>query len=812
MRTSGAGKPRHGSAAARRRTAAAVAAAVAFGALATLAGCGVRPPAPWSPPPAPPAVPPGVPPGPERPAPGYVARVDSLDSVDASALAGRRIAIDPGHGGFFRGSIGVQGTTEAEVNLGVALRLRDLLAARGAIVFMTRERDRDFLTPADSSLRADLAERARLANAFAPELFVSIHHNADPGGRHDVNETQTYYKLGDEGPSYDLATDVHRALVRNVGIETQRLLPGNFFVVRTSEGPALLTETSYLTNPDVEERLRTPAGQQLEAEALYLGIARFFMRRSPAIVAFEARDDESAPADTLLGSGRPLLVARVAGAFDAASVSVDGAEAETRAQAGRVIARPRAPLAAGPHEAVVAVRLAGEGAARERRLRFSLRKEPARLEADAPWQQRWDGRGLLAVRVRATDADGLPLPEPLPVVLRATRGSGLAPRETTLVAEGGLAWGYFRAAGGAAKRRARLVPALAPGAAPARRPRVDTLTVAIAPGAASPPLAFARLMPGERALRAAPGTTGPWPANDVVNRDGLVVARAGDDGTFRAPRLAGFRAFGPDTAWPPAYVAIADGVLHGRRIALDPEGGGDDAAGNGHSGTRAATLNIEVARALAGLLESAGAEVVLTRRGDASVSEVERVRVAEAFRAERYLRIGHAAAPPLAGHYYSSAGGRRWAARVAEAAVALGLADSMPVRESARYALTQASATALYASLARVDDPLSEARLLAPGGLRAEAYALFLALVRDFAPAGDWETDTIDVRDADGNPVPGALVTLGGALVVQAGPDGRARFVRTESGPLEAACEDSRVGARKLLLDSARSHLLSGAR
>jgi hypothetical protein len=341
---------------------------------------------------------------------------------------------------------------------------------------------------------------------------------------------------------------------------------------------------------------------------------------------------------------------------------------------------------------------------------------------------------------------------------------------------------------------------------------VDTLAVEFAPGALAPRTAFASLMPGGRALAGAPGTTGAWPAHDEANRDGFVAVRADAGGRFRAPRLAGFRAFGPDTAWPPRYVAIASGALLGRRVALDPEGGGDDAAGTGPSGTRAAAFNLEVARALAGLLEAAGAEVVLTRRGDASVPEVARVQAAEDFRAERYLRIGHAAAPPGAGHYFSSAAGRRWAARVADAAVALGLADSLPVRESAKYPVTMASATALDVSLARVDDAASEARLLESGRLRAEAWALFVALAHDFAPGTEWEAETLEVRDREGRPAPGALVTLGGALVLQAGPDGVARFVRTEAGPIEAACEDPRVDARTLLLDSARSHLLSGAR
>src|SRR5262245_60562724 len=104
-------------------------------------------------------VPPTPPPTAPRPKPGYDHLADSLELADTHGIAGRRIVLDPGHGGFFRGALGVNGLTEAEVNLGVALHLRGLLEARGAQVQMTRTDDRDYLSPLDSTLRGDLTDR-----------------------------------------------------------------------------------------------------------------------------------------------------------------------------------------------------------------------------------------------------------------------------------------------------------------------------------------------------------------------------------------------------------------------------------------------------------------------------------------------------------------------------------------------------------------------------------------------------------------------------------------------------------------------------
>lgn len=715
-----------------------------------LASC-ARPPAPT--PPAPPAR--------ALPAAGYDRRIDSLPALPSRLLAGRRVAIDPGHGGLFRGALGVGGLTEAEANLAVSLRLAALLRASGAEVMLTRETDRDFLTLADSSLRADLAARVRLSNAWGPDVFISVHHNADPSARHDVNETQVYFQLGDDGPALELAEDVHRSLTRNLGIAISRLIPGNFHVVRHSEAPALLSEASHITFPPVEAKLRTAEAQQLEAEALHLGLLRYFARRAPVIESLAV--DAGAGGDP----ARPVVTARIRGPFDSADLRIDGEPVPPEVRGGALRWQPAAPLANGAHTLTLRARLAGEGTSRTESVTFRVDAPLAALTLDFPGQRGWRHGEPVGVRVRASARGGAAIRDSLRVRVRT---HGATPADTVVEVRDGEAWAF-------------LMPSRTRGRGSALRVGVSRAGAAGGPGAgaslASAPegasrSAFVLVSPADTAWHGSvPAAAASW-----LQRDGFVTHDPAS-GPWRQPALAGWRPAGTDSAWPPRVVAMAGGALHGRRIAIDPEGGGDEPGGVGPSGTRASSLNLQVARALAAMLRAAGAEVRLVREDEAPVSEVTRVQLAEAFAAERYVRIAHRPGAPSAGHYFSSGGGRRWATRLAALLPALGL-PPVEVGESARYPIAQVSAVALDASLARIDR--DETRLLEPGTLRREAHALYAALAADLL-GRDLEVERTVVRGSDGRPAAHALVSAGGVLLVQADAGGEVRLVRTESTP-----------------------------
>ncbi|MEO7239631.1 MAG: N-acetylmuramoyl-L-alanine amidase [Gemmatimonadales bacterium] len=182
-------------------------------------------------------------------------------------LRGRVIAIDPGHPPL--GSTGPTGLREAEANLAVALRLRDMLKAAGARVAMTRTTDS----------AVDLWPRVGLAEHSGAELLISIHNNALPDGINPFTNhgTSVFYN---QPRSVPLATAIQRALVRRLGLPDLGISRADFAIVRATWMPSVLTEGMFIIMPAQEEALRSPAGAQRYARGVYDGIRAFLQDRA----------------------------------------------------------------------------------------------------------------------------------------------------------------------------------------------------------------------------------------------------------------------------------------------------------------------------------------------------------------------------------------------------------------------------------------------------------------------------------------------------------------------------------------------------
>ncbi|MFI5246390.1 MAG: N-acetylmuramoyl-L-alanine amidase, partial [Gemmatimonadales bacterium] len=195
----------------------------------------------------------------------FVLRVRHAPSVDpARPLAGRLIAVDPGHPPI--GATGPTGLYEGDAVLDVAQQLRAMLEGRGATVVMTR-------TSRGPVALGDRPITARRANA---EAFVSIHLNAYPDGVNPYrarNGTNTYFFF-DQAEA--LARAVQRGLVRQLGLPDMGINYDNLAVARQSWMPAILCEGAFVIVPEQEAALRDEAFQKRYAAGVVEGLEEYF--------------------------------------------------------------------------------------------------------------------------------------------------------------------------------------------------------------------------------------------------------------------------------------------------------------------------------------------------------------------------------------------------------------------------------------------------------------------------------------------------------------------------------------------------------
>lgn len=86
-------------------------------------------------------------------------------------------------------------------------------------------------------------------------------------------------------------------------------------------------------------------------------------------------------------------------------------------------------------------------------------------------------------------------------------------------------------------------------------------------------------------------------------------------------------------------VETAVDVFKGKIIIVDPGHGGSDPGATGVTGLKEKEVNLAISKHLIALLTGAGAEVIVTRSGDQSVSNQQRVDLANGSKADLYVSI-----------------------------------------------------------------------------------------------------------------------------------------------------------------------------
>lgn len=224
----------------------------------------------------------------------------ALATAPATAGTTPTVVLDPGHdlrvnlktepigpgsstrkildGGGTRGV--VTGTSEADLNLAVALRLRTLLEGAGGIrVVMTRR--------ATAGTSMGNIARAMIANRAHARLFLRIH--TDGSDDPHVAGTHTLYPALHAGWTDDIyassrraARIVQRELVRALGFPDRGLQErADFTGFNWSNVPVILVEMGFMTNPTEDRLLATARYRERAAVGLCRGTLRF-LGRDPA--------------------------------------------------------------------------------------------------------------------------------------------------------------------------------------------------------------------------------------------------------------------------------------------------------------------------------------------------------------------------------------------------------------------------------------------------------------------------------------------------------------------------------------------------
>ncbi|MET9259222.1 N-acetylmuramoyl-L-alanine amidase [Amycolatopsis sp. NPDC004079] len=183
-------------------------------------------------------------------------------------LRGKRIVIDPGHGGEDLGVV-AGGLREADIAWDLARRLEGRMQATGMEALISRGPNH---SPTDF-------ERARFANDAGADLFLSLHSDGNPSPRaqgvasfHFGTGNGTTSTVGEL-----LAGFIQREVAARTGLLDCRTHYKTWEIFTRTRCPAVRVEIGYLTNPDDAARLGDPAFRDVVAEGILIAVKRLYL-------------------------------------------------------------------------------------------------------------------------------------------------------------------------------------------------------------------------------------------------------------------------------------------------------------------------------------------------------------------------------------------------------------------------------------------------------------------------------------------------------------------------------------------------------
>lgn len=204
---------------------------------------------------------------------------NNLVETTSTPVSGKTIVIDAGHGVPDEGAQSSTGTTEAETNLKISLKVQNLLEQSGCTVILTRSDENAIYDVDSNTLKqkkiSDIRNRVRIGNESSADIFVSIHLNKIP--QQQYYGWQCFYKEGNE-QSNKLAKSIQENLNKSMQKENNRVAMkiDNIYIIKHVEIPTSIVECGFLSNPEEEKQLLDDNYQNRLAWGIYSGIINYF--------------------------------------------------------------------------------------------------------------------------------------------------------------------------------------------------------------------------------------------------------------------------------------------------------------------------------------------------------------------------------------------------------------------------------------------------------------------------------------------------------------------------------------------------------
>lgn len=193
---------------------------------------------------------------------------------------GITIILDPGHGGIDGGAVGYdEQTIEKDLNLSIALKLRDFLIVGGYNVVLTREDDRlifdDGIKTIKKQKTSDIRNRLRIINEHPEALFISIHQNKFTQSKY--NGAQVFYgrKNSDSQILAQAIQRSFRAMLQPDNAREVKKTGKEIYLLYHSDIPSVMVECGFLSNPEECENLKTDEYQNNVAFVIYAGLSQY---------------------------------------------------------------------------------------------------------------------------------------------------------------------------------------------------------------------------------------------------------------------------------------------------------------------------------------------------------------------------------------------------------------------------------------------------------------------------------------------------------------------------------------------------------